>query len=936
MPHVVLEHERLRRPQRLRCRREVHRTGGDLERLVGVLDGGRRIERMGAPRHRALGRVRASKEASMKRAALMVLVVASCSSQRDATVSGSSVAQAQMRLEGLRSRFPSAELVATGEDSPSLARVTLPARGDGDVEVDDVRSSVAVRFHLEGAASATRADVEGLSVYADAGIVQRVSADRVEDFVAFDVAPQGEEARYVVDVSRVAGLRLVGASLEFLDDGGAPRLRVAPPYVVDAAGTRYDATLTVEGCAYDTSTAPPWNRAVTAPNATSCTLHIGWHGVSYPALLDPGWMATGTMDYARDQHTQVVLADGRVLEAYGNACGGGCFYASQSEVYDPTTGTFGNGGSLPDRGADRPGVLLGDGQVLLVGNGGELYDPATSTMTPTSAMVGSSAGGPMVVLPSGQVLVVGATPQTFDPTSGTFTATTGPMVETRTNPAAVLLSTGKVLVSGGGDATAELYDPASGTFTATGSMTVARSNHAMIALGTGKILVVGGAGAAAELYDPTTGMFTATGSLSLARTSFQTGLLPSGDVLVIGGFSGTAPTTSVEAYDPATGVFAPAPSMTVPRGYHAASVLPTGEVLATGGRTTMTNFGSSLATAEILPVVAPGAMCAGNDDCASGQCDQSVCCAATCTSTCHQCATGTGSCAVVSGADDPDSCTGADTCDSTGACKLKIGQACTAASACASGFCADGFCCNQACSGSCEACDGETKGSCLPVAGTPHGTRACAGEATLCGGACDGTNATTCIFPSTTTGCGTMCTAGMETVSACDGVGGCKATGPVRCPGNYVCADATSCKESCTTGADCATGYACVSGKCAATGTCDGAHTITSTGGATTDCTPFDCDTTRNSCKVTCTSPLDCAAPNVCDATGTCTAPPTNDSTSPGSSGGCSAAPGGESSSGNGASWYLFAAVAACGMRRRRGARAVTRGAAIERRAIPR
>jgi hypothetical protein len=37
-----------------------------------------------------------------------------------------------------------------------------------------------------------------------------------------------------VEVSRVAGLRLVSNVLEFLDEGGAPRLRIAPPFVVDA------------------------------------------------------------------------------------------------------------------------------------------------------------------------------------------------------------------------------------------------------------------------------------------------------------------------------------------------------------------------------------------------------------------------------------------------------------------------------------------------------------------------------------------------------------------------------------------------------------------------------------------------------------------------------------------------------------------------------
>ncbi len=67
-------------------------------------------------------------------------------------------------------------------------------------------------------------------------IVHRVHAEGTEDYVVFDSRPAHEEIAYDVDVSRVAGLRLVSNVLEFLDEGGAPRLRVAPPYVVDGAG----------------------------------------------------------------------------------------------------------------------------------------------------------------------------------------------------------------------------------------------------------------------------------------------------------------------------------------------------------------------------------------------------------------------------------------------------------------------------------------------------------------------------------------------------------------------------------------------------------------------------------------------------------------------------------------------------------------------------
>ena len=114
-----------------------------------------------------------------------------------------------------------------------------------------------------------------------------------EDFVYFAREPERQALAYRVDVSRVAGLRLVSRTLEFLDPGGAPRLRVAPPFVVDAGGRRLPANLAV-GCAADVSPRAPWGRPVTPPGASSCVVTVSWAraGVRYPALVDPQWTST--------------------------------------------------------------------------------------------------------------------------------------------------------------------------------------------------------------------------------------------------------------------------------------------------------------------------------------------------------------------------------------------------------------------------------------------------------------------------------------------------------------------------------------------------------------------------------------------------------------------------------------------------------------------
>ena len=162
---------------------------------------------------------------------------------------------------------------------------------------------------------------------------------------------------------------------------------------------------------------------------------------------------------------------------------------------------------------------------------------------------------------------------------------------------------------------------------------------------------------------------------------------------------------------------------------------------------------------------------------------------------CQSCVAGSGQCVSVKSADDPSSCTGANTCDVAGACKKKNGRPCTEGSAeCASGSCADDLCCDRACGGDCEACDGANPGTCAIVAGKLHGKRSCKrgkSDKTLCAGACNGTDAD-CEFPLITTGCGTSCGDAFLTARACDGDGACKEQTPRPCAGNFACADERS------------------------------------------------------------------------------------------------------------------------------------------------
>jgi Galactose oxidase, central domain/Kelch motif len=215
--------------------------------------------------------------------------------------------------------------------------------------------------------------------------------------------------------------------------------------------------------------------------------------------------------------------------------------------------------------------------------------------TPTGSMGSGRDGHTATLLNTGKVLVTGgasatadlATAELFDPTAGSFSPT-GSMESTRISHTATLLSDGKVLITGGYGggatfATAEIFDPASGSFTPTGSMGTARAYHTATLLSNGKVLVTGGldagqnALASAEIFDPTSGIFASTASMETGRLFHTATLLNNGNVLVAGGGNATA-----ELFDPTTGSFIPTGSMGSARSLHAAT-LENGKVLVTGG-----------------------------------------------------------------------------------------------------------------------------------------------------------------------------------------------------------------------------------------------------------------------------------------------------------------------------------------------------------------
>src|SRR5262249_42166713 len=142
-----------------------------------------------------------------------------------------------------------------------------------------------------------------------------------------------------------------------------------------------------------------------------------------------------------------------------------------------------------------------------------------------------------------------------------------------------------------------------------------------------------------------------------------------------------------------------------------ATLLPGGVVLfAAGGDQT----GAPSTACDLFQQSSAGDTCTvsgSSGECESLVCNGGICCSGACAGPCRTCKAGRGACLVVSGADDPDSCTNSQTCSVAGACTKKPGQSCASSAECASSFCADNFCCDTACPGACQQCF-KTPGPC--------------------------------------------------------------------------------------------------------------------------------------------------------------------------------------------------------------------------------
>jgi hypothetical protein len=223
------------------------------------------------------------------------------------------------------------------------------------------------------------------------------------------------------------------------------------------------------------------------------------------------------------------------------------------------------------------------------------------------------------------------------PSNPTTFVTTGAMKLYRVDHTANLLTTGDVLIDGGGwkigsdphvldgngnpilvdvpTAGCELYSSASGAFTPCPSSDSARYFHTATSLQNGTVLIAGGVfyepgiypfiisfAPAGEIFDPAQG-FSSVTFMNAPRAFHTSTLLNNGMVLIAGGqvVSGNV-TNSAELYDPTTKAFTLTGNLNAARENHTSTLLNNGMVLIAGGLAQFQLTGAAdvpLSTAEL-------------------------------------------------------------------------------------------------------------------------------------------------------------------------------------------------------------------------------------------------------------------------------------------------------------------------------------------------
>lgn len=163
-------------------------------------------------------------------------------------------------------------------------------------------------------------------------------------------------------------------------------------------------------------------------------------------VFDPSlgkWTSAGRLATSRTNHTSTLLPNGKVLAVGGSTgstahyCACGWSAVAQAELFDPATGVWSSAGSLATRRQGFSVTLLPTGQVAVAG--GNIWNEVDSLPT----------GGFGTKLP----LTLGSV-EAYDPSTNAWQPW-GTLLSPRSGHAAVLMTSGKLLVSNGAVSTSD-------------------------------------------------------------------------------------------------------------------------------------------------------------------------------------------------------------------------------------------------------------------------------------------------------------------------------------------------------------------------------------------------------------------------------------------------------------------------------------------------
>jgi hypothetical protein len=473
------------------------------------------------------------------------------------------------------------------EYSPSQvepAGVRLPLAASGQIQLVDTASGMAILVRLVDANAAQAQIARNYLVYegavAGSDVLVRVTPEGVEDSLVFEAKPFEELVRYEVELeSGVAGLRHVSNTVEFLDESGSPRLRVAEPTIVDRFGRHHQARLSLSGCAADLDPRGPWGRPVVRAGSSSCVVTVAWSLFSdaYPILVDPPWTTTQQMSQARTAHIAMRLPNNTILVAGGSTPSGP---TNGAEIWNPSFGTWAAAASMAYSRSDARGDLYShDGTSYVIICGGTSGGQLTYCGTPCSACERYNA-----------------TTMNFEPTASMSVPRYGHTLTTlSTLPARILVTGGMMSSNGDVTSTAEVYIPNLNTWVPVANMSNGRVWHRATALSVsnGSSAIITGGRNILGLTHFSAERFLATGassntfvgipSMAEPRKFHSSTRFGNDRVLVVSGDTDDDCASTAEYFDPVLSNWVPTVNSPGPRCEHSAALLSDSQRIVIAG-----------------------------------------------------------------------------------------------------------------------------------------------------------------------------------------------------------------------------------------------------------------------------------------------------------------------------------------------------------------